>query len=45
LKADYQIVIIFGATIPDTTCHQTIKMNNKYQKPSMTLLIVTQRRI
>jgi len=21
LKADYQILIIFGTTIPDTTCH------------------------
>jgi len=21
---DYQILIIFGTTIPDTTCHQTV---------------------
>jgi len=24
LKADYRILIIFGTTIPDTTCHQTV---------------------
>jgi len=24
LKADHQILIIRGTTIPDTTCHQTI---------------------
>jgi len=24
LKADYRILIIFGTTIPDTTCHHTI---------------------
>jgi len=24
LKADNQILIIFGTTIPDTTCHQTV---------------------
>jgi len=24
LKANYQILIIFGTTIPDTTCHQII---------------------
>jgi len=24
LKTDYQILIIFGTTISDTTCHQTV---------------------
>jgi len=65
LKAAYQILIIFGTTIPDTTSHQLFKfpphpiyafalpgeiktheigaeINKKRQKPSVTLLIVTQ---
>ena len=67
MKTDYQILIIFGTTIPDTTCRQLkflphltyastlpekikaheigTEMNKKRQKPFVTLLIVTWRRI